>query len=72
MVFANINRNILLNDMKRYAQCMKPGALLLMSGFYTDDMEAIVEACGKNGLSLEASREKNRWIALKTRLNNII
>lgn len=38
IVFANINRNILLNDIRHYSECMKPGAFLYMSGFYVQDI----------------------------------
>jgi ribosomal protein L11 methyltransferase len=72
VVFANINRNILLGDIGHYAQCMKPGALLLMSGFYTEDIPVIEAACNQNGLRLLTSAEKNRWALVKTQRNNII
>ena len=38
VVIANINRNILLNDMKQYVRCMRKGSQLFMSGFYVDDI----------------------------------
>ena len=41
IVFANINRNILLNDICQYTNSMKPGSLLFMSGFYVEDIPAI-------------------------------
>ena len=41
MVLANINRNVLINDMSRYVSVMRPGAVLLMSGFYEEDVPAI-------------------------------
>lgn len=65
MVFANINRNILLRDIPRYAACMKPDALLYMSGFYTDDIPAIETACKENGLELLSHTVKNNWTAVK-------
>jgi ribosomal protein L11 methyltransferase len=64
-VFANINRNILLNDLRRYALCMKPGAWLLMSGFYTDDIPAINKECICNGLVFHSTAEENRWAILR-------
>ena len=51
VVIANINRNILLNDMKQYVTCMHPGAELYMSGFYVDDIPVIREEAEKNGLT---------------------
>lgn len=65
IVFANINRNILLNDIRHYTDCMKPGALLYMSGFYTEDIPAIEAECNRNGLTLLSHTEKNNWVAVK-------
>ncbi|MEG1562428.1 MAG: 50S ribosomal protein L11 methyltransferase [Bacteroides sp.] len=66
IVIANINRNILLADMKRYVACMQPaGAELYMSGFYTDDVPAIRAEAERNGLTFVSQQEKNRWAAVK-------
>ena len=70
IVFANINRNILLNDIRNYTQSMKPGALLFMSGFYTEDIPVIQAECEKNGLELESFSEKENWAAVKVKKNN--
>ncbi|MDH6304234.1 ribosomal protein L11 methyltransferase [Parabacteroides sp. PF5-5] len=67
IVFANINRNILLNDIPHYAACMKPGALLYMSGFYTEDIPALEAACTQNGLSLVSHTERNNWASIKVK-----
>ena len=67
MVIANINRNILLADMKHYIARMNPGAELLMSGFYIDDIPVIREEAERNGLHFVHHREKNRWAAVKFR-----
>jgi ribosomal protein L11 methyltransferase len=69
VVLANINRNILLNDIKAYASCMKKEACLLMSGFYKEDIPLIEGECKRNGLSVVSYREKNNWVAIKTRKN---
>lgn len=50
VIIANINRNILLNDMKRYVSCMHPGSELYMSGFYVDDIPIIQAEAEHNGL----------------------
>lgn len=65
IVIANINRNILLNDMKQYVACMHPGSELYMSGFYVDDIPVIREEAERNGLSFVHYKEKNRWAAVK-------
>jgi ribosomal protein L11 methyltransferase len=65
VVLANINRNILLRDLPRYAACMNPGAILLMSGFYTEDIPAIQKESACNGLSSLSQAEKNQWAMVK-------
>lgn len=65
VVFANINRNILLNDIRRYAACMKPGARLFVSGFYTHDVPAIEAECRLNGLLPAGVASKNDWAAVQ-------
>lgn len=63
VVIANINRNILLNDMHYYVARMNPHATLLMSGFYIEDLPAIQAEAERLGLKLTRHREKNRWTA---------
>lgn len=65
IILANINRNILLNDMKQYITCMHPGSELYMSGFYVDDIAVIREEAEKNGLAFVHYKEKNRWAEVK-------
>lgn len=65
IVFANINRNILLNDIRHYNDYMKPGAQLFMSGFYVQDIPTIEEECKRNRLTLLSHTEKNNWVAVK-------
>ena len=65
VIIANINRNILLNDMKRYVSCMHPGSELYMSGFYVDDIPVIQAEAERNGLRFVHQREKNRWVVVK-------
>lgn len=65
VIIANINRNILLNDMKAYASCLSTGGLLFLSGFYEEDIPFIDESCQQNGLQLQAKHQKDNWVALK-------
>lgn len=65
VIIANINRNILLNDMKRYVRCMHPESELYMSGFYVDDIPVIQAEAERNGLRFVHHLEKNRWVAVK-------
>ncbi|MDR0895190.1 MAG: 50S ribosomal protein L11 methyltransferase [Prevotellaceae bacterium] len=61
VVLANINRNILLTDMQQYARCMKPGARLLMSGFYREDLPLIQAEIARCELTSFSFDEKNNW-----------
>lgn len=65
LIIANINRNILLNDMKQYAECLNPNGILLLSGFYNEDIPAIDECCSNNGLKFVKKLERNNWVSLK-------
>lgn len=62
LILANINRNILLNDMPQYVRCMQPGSYLIMSGFYQEDLPLIQEKAESLGLAFSHSREKNNWV----------
>ncbi len=64
-VFANINRNILLADMKHYAACMKKGAFILFSGFYTHDEQAIENEARKHKLVFNKKESKNDWLMMR-------
>lgn len=64
IILANINRNILLHDMARYAECMYSGSELYMSGFYERDIPVIDEEAKKHGLQLIGHEEKNLWVAV--------
>lgn len=61
IILANINRNILLNDIHRYVSVLNKGGVLYMSGFYIEDISAITEECNKNGLAFKYSNSKNNW-----------
>ena len=65
VIIANINRNILLNDMDKYASCMKKGSEIYMSGFYVEDIEIIKEKAQSLGLKFVHFREKHNWAAVK-------
>ena len=65
VIIANINRNILLDDMAQYAACMHKGSELYMSGFYVQDIPAIQEKAESLGMTFVHHREKNNWAAVK-------
>jgi ribosomal protein L11 methyltransferase len=64
-IIANINRNILLADLKTYKMSLQKEGTLFLSGFYAEDLDAITDACTKLGLQFVDSKERNRWIAAK-------
>ena len=65
VIIANINRNILLIDMKVYTNCLEEGGILLLSGFYEQDIPVIDAEVIKYGLKLEKFIQRNNWVALK-------
>ncbi len=64
-IIANINRNILLEDMQTYVSALKKGGEVYLSGFYKEDLPIITEACTNLGLSFVENKERNNWIAAK-------
>jgi ribosomal protein L11 methyltransferase len=65
LIIANINRNILLNDMQTYIDCLNKDGILLLSGFYTEDIPFIDASCTEKGLTYVKKFERNNWVSLK-------
>lgn len=65
VIIANINRNILLKDIPIYATCLENNGVLLLSGFYKEDIVKIEEEVQKYNLKLTKTIDRNNWIALK-------
>jgi len=65
LIIANINRNILLQDIPIYANCLTDNGVLLLSGFYTEDLAIISEKCNDHSLFFVENFERNNWIACK-------
>jgi len=65
VVIANINRNILLNDMEHYKNSFLAGGTLYLSGFYEEDLPAIQTCCNNLGFQFVDNKKKNNWIAAK-------
>lgn len=63
LVIANINRNILLADIRVYAAVLRAGGILLLSGFYASDLQAIEEEASFYGIRLNHKLERNEWVA---------
>jgi ribosomal protein L11 methyltransferase len=62
IILANINRNVLLNDIKTYSASLSMNGFLLLSGFYEDDFSLIDSECIQNGLKLHDQLKKNNWM----------
>jgi len=65
LIIANINRNILLNDMQTYIDCLNKEGVLLLSGFYNEDIPFIDASCTEKGLTYVKKFERNNWVSLK-------
>lgn len=65
LIIANINRNILLNDMQSYVECLNSKGTLLLSGFYEEDIPFIDASCTEKGLTYVKKLKKNNWVSLK-------
>jgi ribosomal protein L11 methyltransferase len=64
LVLANINRNILLQDMPRFVSVMAPGATLMLSGFYESDCALLESKAQQLGLSLQSTKTDGDWACM--------
>ncbi|MBB6326828.1 ribosomal protein L11 methyltransferase [Algoriphagus iocasae] len=64
IILANINKNVLLDEMEIYASLMPSEGYLLLSGFYTEDIDDLMEVAQPLGLKLLKSNSKDNWAAL--------
>ena len=65
IIIANINRNILLADMERYAAVLNAGGTLLLSGFYEADEAALVVRAKELGMTLRSKKNRDGWSSLQ-------
>lgn len=64
-IFANINRNIILYDIERYAAALADGGHLLVSGFLNEDVAIILEAAERHNLSRVRTLDDEGWVAME-------
>jgi ribosomal protein L11 methyltransferase len=64
IILANINKNILLQEMHQYAAYLKPGGLLLLSGFYEQDIPDLLKSANPYSLKQVRSHEREKWVSL--------
>jgi ribosomal protein L11 methyltransferase len=67
IILANINRNILLEDINKYAEALNGNGTLLLSGFYLDDLPILKKEAGKYNLVFDSYKEKENWVAARFR-----
>src|SRR5690606_41516363 len=67
IILANINKNVLTEEMAVYAQHLKDGGLLLLSGFFSSDIPDLVSGASRHGLRHVAQNERDTWAALLLR-----
>lgn len=65
LILANINKNVLLHQIESYVEKMMVGGVLLVSGFYLEDLEDLKIHCSASGLIFLTANEKDNWIAAK-------
>jgi len=61
IILANINRNIILQDIAIYVKAMNTNSEIIFSGFLKQDIPLILEKSKQLGLDLVASKHKNKW-----------
>jgi ribosomal protein L11 methyltransferase len=64
IILANINKNVLLDEMAFYSTLLVNQGYLLLSGFYKEDVNDIVEVANQTGLILIGQQSKDNWAAL--------
>ncbi len=62
---ANINRNILLDNMEAYSQSINPMGVLFLSGFYSEDVPILQKHCAELGFELDKVKTKDNWAAMR-------
>lgn len=67
IILANINKNVILEDLVSYSRYMTENGYLVLSGFYENDVQDIVEEAGKHGFTHKETKTKNNWASLLLR-----
>ncbi len=62
IILANINKNVLLQQIPTYSNIIKTNGILLISGFFDTDLQTIVATAKCHGFQLTDFKEKNKWI----------
>ncbi|RRN76205.1 50S ribosomal protein L11 methyltransferase, partial [Pseudoxanthomonas sp. SGD-10] len=65
ILLANINRNILLDQIERYSEVIQNSGVLLLSGFYEDDLEILIQKAEKHNFKYDAFTKLDNWVSAK-------
>jgi ribosomal protein L11 methyltransferase len=65
VILANINKHVLLADMGVYNKVLRPGGIIIFSGFYTHDLEDISAMAAKFDWHLEKTLSRDNWLSAK-------
>lgn len=65
LILANINKNVLLQQIRMYADKLLAQGILIISGFYEQDLADLKKHCVSYGLNFLSCKEKDMWIAAK-------
>ena len=65
MFIANINRNIITQDIDRYVKTLNDGGIMLLSGFYEVDIPVILNVAKPLGLDYDSHSDKDDWTCLR-------
>lgn len=71
IIYANINKNVLMNELPVYKSLLNNKGILVLSGFYTEDIDDLVKKAQNSGLTYEYSKTKNNWVLLRFSLTKI-
>ncbi len=71
VILANINRNILLDQIARYSEVLELNGTLFISGFYVQDIPVLKEEAERQGLVLVSSKDLDNWASVKFLKSNL-
>ena len=69
LIIANINKNILKSHMEKYSQSLKPGGVLLLSGFFSSDVDEMLAFTSSFDLKKTKLFMKDEWAAIQLTKN---
>ena len=64
IILANINLNVIIEELKSYYEILSPGGLLILSGFLLSDQEAVIECTKSLDLILVEKNFRNKWLSV--------